>query len=208
MKHTQDPLFPFAHNALRALTPNFMRQANTVRDKHSSATIALHWGTVIAIVMAVAAIYLRELTEDKWIRQTLLDLHRQLGLLVILGVVFRLAVRFAVGLADHAADMHVLLRWAAWLTHIVLYGMLIAVPVLGWAASNAHDVKLNLLGSIPLPNLVHADSDLSDTLDDYHKWSTWALGGLVLMHVAAALWHHYFRKDSVLTAMLPSARPR
>jgi cytochrome b561 len=190
------------------MMPGFIRPPNAMTGKHAPATILLHWGTVIAIIMAVAAIYLREATEDKWIRQTLLDLHRQLGLLILVGLGLRLAVRFAVGLADHTRDMSVLLRWAAWMAHLALYAMLLAVPVLGWAASNAHDVKIHLFGAIPLPNLVHADSDLSDTLDDYHKWSTWAMGGLVLLHVTAALWHHYIRKDAVLSAMLPEAHAK
>jgi cytochrome b561 len=142
------------------------------------------------------------------VRQALLELHRQLGMLVMIGLVMRLAVRYAVGLADHAGDMHVLLRWAAWLTHLALYVMLLGVPLLGWLASNAHGVKLDLFGVIHLPVLVQPDSDLSDTMDDYHKWASWSMGALILMHAVAALWHHYFKKDAVLTAMLPSRRTR
>jgi cytochrome b561 len=187
-------------------TRSMLNGPDAATGKHAPATIALHWATVMAVVVVVAAIYLRETTEEKWIRQAFLDLHRQLGLLIIVGLVLRLAVRFTVGMADHTKDMPALMRWAAWLAHIALYAMLLAVPVLGWAASNAHDVKLNFLGTLPLPNLVKADSDLSDTLDDYHKWSTWAMGVLVLMHIGAALWHHHVRKDGVLKAMLPNRR--
>jgi cytochrome b561 len=184
------------------------QHSSLARQKHAPATILLHWGTVIAIVIAVTAIYLRETTEDKWLRQSLLDLHRQLGLLVLCGLALRLAVRYAKGLADHAGQLPAILRCAALLTHLALYLMLLAIPLLGWAASSAHDVKLNLFGLIPLPALVRPDADFADTLDDYHKWAAWALGGLVLMHASAALWHHYFRKDGVLFAMLPTRRAR
>jgi cytochrome b561 len=191
--------FPTQHTGV-------IRATNAATGKHAPATIALHWGTVIAVVAVVAAIYLRELTEEKWIRQAFLDAHRQLGLLIIMALGLRIAVRFSVGMANHSKDMPALMRWAAWMAHVALYVMLLAVPLLGWAASNAHDVKLNLLGAFPLPSLVKADSDLSDTLDDYHKWSTWGMGALVLMHIGAALWHHYVRKDAVLTAMLPNKK--
>ncbi len=188
--------------------PYSVRRTEDSGEKHSSATRWLHWGTVVAIVIAVAAIYLRETTEDKWWRQVLIDVHRQLGLLVLLGVGFRLAVRYTKGLADHAGQMHFLARWAALLTHVALYALLVALPLLGWAASNAHSIHLNFFGILQIPDLVHPDSDLSDTLDDYHKWGSWTLGALVLMHAFAALWHHYVRKDAVLSAMLPGRRAR
>jgi cytochrome b561 len=197
-----------SNNAMPLRTGEYALRPNEAPAKHAPATILLHWATVLAVVIAVAAIYARELTEDKGLRILLLDLHRQLGLLIIIGLVLRLVVRYVKGFADHAGEMHALLRWAALLTHVALYAALLAIPLLGWAASNAHDIKLNLFGLIPLPNLVKADSDFADTLDDYHKWAAWAAGVLVLMHAAAALWHHYVRKDAVLTAMLPGRGSR
>jgi cytochrome b561 len=175
---------------------------------HAPATVLLHWGTLAVIVLAVAAIYLREATEDKWIRQTLLELHRQMGMLVLLGLGVRLAVRYAQGLADHAGKMHFLFRWAALGMQVALYAMLFALPLMGWLATNAHDIKLNLFGILPLPDLVRADSDLADIFDDLHKWLAWAMGAMVVVHASAALWHHFVRKDKVLTAMLPKRRYR
>jgi cytochrome b561 len=66
-------------------------------------------------------------------------------------------------------------------------------------------VPISLLG-LPLPNLVQADSDLADTLTDYHVWAAWGMLALVVAHAAAAWWHHAVRRDGVLTAMLPSVR--
>jgi cytochrome b561 len=208
MKRAFESTLPFFQSTLRAFAPGSLREAYISASRHAAATIILHWGTVMAIVIAVCTIYLRELVEDKPVRQAMLDLHRQLGLLVFIGVGLRLAVRYAVGLAEHSGRMHVMARAAAWVTHLGLYALLVVVPLLGWAASNAHGVKLDFFGVIPLPTFVEFDSDLQDTLDDFHKWSTWALGGLVLLHALAALWHHYFRKDSVLKAMLPGPRSR
>ncbi len=197
-----------SNSAMRTGASVFARASHPASARHATATILLHWGTVLAVVIAVAAIYARELTENKGLRQLLLETHRQLGLLILIGLALRLAVRYTKGFADHAGDMHALLRWAALLTHIALYAALLAIPLLGWAASNAHDIKLNLFGVMPLPSLVKADSDFADTLDDYHKWAAWAAGVLVLMHAGAALWHHYVRKDAVLSAMLPRRRSR
>jgi cytochrome b561 len=178
------------------------------RPKHPAVTVALHWGTVAAIVIAVAAMFLRDAMEDKFWRQLLLETHRQLGLLVLIGVGVRIAVRLWRGFADHAPDVSAILRWAAKMAHVLLYGLLIALPLEGWALTSAHGITLALFGAVHLPNLLASDSELADTLSDYHIWLAWALLVFVGMHAVAALWHHFVRRDAVLTAMLPRRRPR
>src|SRR5690242_14194022 len=70
--------------------------------RHTALTIAIHWTTVAAIVIAVAAMFVHDATEDRGWRQFLVDMHRQLGLLVLLGAGVRIAFRLRHGLADHA----------------------------------------------------------------------------------------------------------
>src|SRR5262245_26042636 len=83
------------------------------RTRHPPLVIALHWGTLAAIVISVAAMFVRDAVEDSGWRQALLGIHRQLGLLVLIGVGLRILVRLTLGLIDHAPDMSTLLRWAA-----------------------------------------------------------------------------------------------
>ncbi len=90
-------------------------------------------------------------------------------------------------------------------THWVIYATVGGEALLGWCVSNAHAVHLKLPGLLPLPDLVGADSELADTLQDYHIWGAWLLLGLLVLHVSAALWHHFVRRDGVLLAMLPGA---
>jgi cytochrome b561 len=174
--------------------------------RHPAATIAIHWVTAIAIVIAVAVMFVHDAMEARPWRQFLLEMHRQLGLLVLVGAAVRILIRLTHGLADHAPDMAPLLRWAAQVAHLLMYGVLIALPLLGWAVTNAHGINLTFLGSVPLPKLLTADSELADTLSDYHVWLAWSLLALVVMHVAAAAWHHFVRRDAVLRAMLPGRR--
>jgi cytochrome b561 len=174
--------------------------------RQPAATIAFHWGTVIAIVIAVVAVYLRDVVEDKPVRAALLDLHRQLGMLVLLCVPLRQVVRYIAGHKDFSTDVATILRWAARLSHVVLYAFLLAIPLVGWSVTSAHAVDLRLFGLVPLPALVAPDSDLADELTDYHAWLAYGLMGFVFVHALAALWHHYVLRDSVLVAMLP--RPK
>jgi cytochrome b561 len=174
-----------------------------VRAKHPALIVSLHWGSLIAILVSVAVMFARDAIEDTSMRQFLLQAHRQLGLVVLAVVWIRIMVRLTRRLADHSNGMGALMRRAAQAAHVLLYGLLIALPVVGWALTSAHDIPLSFLGVIHLPKLVAADSELADTLSDYHVWLAWGLLAAVAIHVAAALWHHFIRRDAVLDAMLP-----
>ena len=175
-------------------------------ERHPLVTRVLHWATAVILVVSVSAILYRETTEQKTLRQVLMELHRQLGLLVLLLLVARVAVRSVKGLVNHALGPSAARRRAAAVAHWSMYGVLAGLVLLGWALCNAHAIHLRLFGVIPLPDLVAPDSDLADTLSDYHIWAAWVLLSLVVPHVLAALWHHYIRRDGVLTAMLPGRR--
>jgi len=165
--------------------------------------VALHWGTVMAILVSVGAMFLRDAIEDTTARQILLQIHRQLGLAVLVVVGLRVLVRLTKSLADHSPGMSTVMRLAAQGAHVLLYVLLVALPVVGWVLTSAHGISLNFFGVIHLPQLVAADSELADTLSDYHVWLSWVLLALVVIHVGAALWHHFVRRDAVLAAMLP-----
>ncbi|TLY70763.1 MAG: cytochrome b [Gammaproteobacteria bacterium] len=180
--------------------------ASLAIERHPLLTRVLHWGTVVILLVSVGAILYRETTEQRVLRQVLMELHRQLGLLVLLILVARVVVCSLKGLVNHAPDLSAGIRCAATLAHWSIYGVLAGLVLLGWAMCNAHAIHLRLCGVIPLPDLVAPDSDLADTLSDYHIWAAWVLLSLVVPHVLAALWHHYIRRDGVLTAMLPGRR--
>jgi cytochrome b561 len=97
-------------------------------------------------------------------------------------------------------------RAASAAAHGLLYLLLAAVPLLGWAATSAAGKPVALLGIVPLPALVGVDDGLADFLGDAHGFVAWTLVALAGLHAAAALWHHLVQRDGVLVAMLPSRR--
>lgn len=178
------------------------------RIRQAAAVIATHWVSALLVVVAALSALARELTENSHLRNLLIDSHRQIGLLVLLALGLRLALRVRVGLKDSAGDMALPLRIAAHAAHLLLYALLLAIPLLGWAVSNAHGLTLHLFGVVPLPLLVEEDPDLADSLTDKHILASWILLAAVTAHVLAALWHHLVRRDQVLSAMLPDTPAR
>jgi cytochrome b561 len=179
-------------------------QARPTTVRQSVAVRSLHWLSAVALLVAAASVVTREWVEAEALRTLLMTLHRQAGMLVLLGLVLRLILRFQAGLVDHSAELPKALRMAAFAGHLGLYALLLALPLLGWAACNAHNQTVTLLGLVPLPQLVAANADLADTLGDCHSWAAWVMLALAIAHVGAALWHHFVRKDQVLVAMLPT----
>jgi len=194
--------FPMQNHATRSHAP-LIRQTDSM---HHPLIIALHWFTLAALVMGVAAILLREIAEGRLLRLELLNLHRSVGLLVLLVSGARLALRKNVGRPAPAHGTPRVMRLIATISHGALYLLLLVLPVLGWALTSAHGQRASLFGLIPLPPLTSGDPDLADTLANFHVWASWTLLALVIAHAGAALWHHHMRRDQVLTSMLPKRR--
>lgn len=176
--------------------------------RHSTATLVLHWATVGAVLVAAGSGLAREWVEDQALRILLLQIHEQAGVFVLVALVLRLLNRAVFGLANHAGAMPLLMRWAAQMAHVGMYLLLAVLPVLGWAVCSAKAIDLSVFGLVRLPALVQDDPDLADLLIDKHVFAAWTLLAMVILHVAAALWHHRVRRDGVLQAMLPWVRRR
>lgn len=168
--------------------------------------VLLHWGTLALILAGVVAVLLREGLSAALLRRALLDVHRNAGLLVLLATALRLAMRWRLRRRRPVVVLPPLLRLAAGATHLALYALLIGLPLLGWALSDARGQPPLLFGLLPLPVLTGTDPDRAETLADWHETAAWALAALVALHALAALWHHCVRGDAVLRAMWPVRR--
>ena len=80
---------------------------------------------------------------------------------------------------------------------------LISMPIVGWITSSASHLTVTWFGLFPFPNLVGPDAGLAKLAKATHAAMAWTLLGVASLHAAAALWHHFKLKDSVLLRMLP-----
>ncbi len=181
---------------------------STASLRRPAAVIFLHWLTLILIALVVGIVFVREGIEEKAVRTVLINLHRSLGLAVGLLAITRIGVRLANRPLPPTAEMSPIARLAAGGAHLVLYWLLIALPLLGWALSSANGKPVSFFGLVTLPPVVAQDEDLGDSFAEYHEEAAWLLLGLIGGHAAAALFHHYVKRDNVLRAMLPAALAR
>lgn len=170
----------------------------------------VHWITAAAVPLAFAVIWSREAIDGDVARQWLLSSHRWIGLLVWTATLLRVSVKVGALLGSSAgrvpaqgiASLPQPVRLASAGAHAVMYLGLLALPLLGWALTNAQGHPLGL-GAFHLPMLAQPDPDLADTLEDFHVYTGYALGSLIVLHLAAVAWHHRWRRDDVLSLMWP-----
>ena len=183
---------------------------NTERSaaSYDGAGKAFHW-SVVALVACqfITALLLPHIKLDTPL-DTTINLHFNLGLAILVVMAARLVhrwkrpVRVAPG---HAPGWE---RALASTTHRLFYAILLIGPFLGWAAASAHGVPVRLLGVATLPALAPRKAEWGFLAGDIHGYAMWTLLGLVGVHAAAALYHHFVRQDSVLQRMLfARARP-
>ncbi|MEA9556436.1 cytochrome b/b6 domain-containing protein [Xanthomonas nasturtii] len=165
----------------------------------------LHWLTVLCLVMAASLILLRAELDGRALRQWLLEGHRHFGLMVLLLFVLRVGLRLRLRTLPPGPPASLITRLAAGGTHLAMYGLMLALPLIGWSLSNAFGKTVYLFG-LALPNLIEADPDLGDTLGVWHLNAAWALLALVTLHIGAALWHHLVLRDGLLYRVLPGKR--
>ncbi len=165
---------------------------------------AFHWLIVLLILcLAIVGLTMDELPKTPkyfWVY----TLHKSFGITVLALVVLRLAWRLYAGAPAPVPGTP---RWQARiasLTHWLLYALIVAMPVSGWLYDSASGLRpFNYFGLVPMPKLVAPDESLSALAHDAHEWLFWALAALVMVHVAAAFYHHLFQRDATLARMLP-----
>ncbi len=180
-----------------------MRWLNT-SVRYGGLSSGLHWLMLLLIAAAYATMEFKSsFPKGSSAREAMAAAHYLLGLCVFFLVWPRLLARVA-GTAP--AIRPPLPAWqaaAATATHWVLYALMIGLPLLGWAALSAKGDSVPFFG-IELPGLVEKSARLAKQLKHLHETVATAGYYLIGLHVAAALYHHYARRDNTLARMWPS----
>jgi cytochrome b561 len=149
----------------------------------------MHWAVLILCLVQVPTSWAIQRThmahlffKPKPIDLFLHEVHAWSGWLILFFAIAQLVLRLTHGTPPPPEGSARLERWAAVAIHTMLYGLIIALPVTGTAAMY-----------------------LSFRFAPLHSLLSWTLLAVALAHVAAALWHHIYRRDDVLLRMIGRA---
>jgi cytochrome b561 len=178
---------------------------NSERGTFDQTTRVMHWFTAALMLCVFVFAFSIDLATSRASHTAFLQLHRSVGLTVWLATLFRLAWRQFAKYPDWPSDMSQAMRVAARASEYALYTLLLAQPVLGILQTNAHGDQVDLFFIGQLPALIEKNRPLAHELLSAHRAVGFSLLGLIALHASAALYHHFWRRDDTLTAMLPAA---
>lgn len=175
--------------------------------RYGSLAVALHWAMLLLIALVYLCIEMRgNFPKGSATRDALKTWHFMLGSSVFLLATLRLVVH----LADRAPQITPAPpRWqrvASRGVHLLLYGFMLAMPVLGWLLLGAEGKSVPFFFGLQLPVPIAENAALADQLEEIHEAIGSAGYALIGLHAAGALFHHAIRRDDTLRRMLPRSR--
>lgn len=173
--------------------------------RYHPVAVALHWVLGLALIgMFAVGLYMTGLPFSPQ-RLKLYNWHKWMGVLVLTLSLVRLLWRLTHRPPElPSAVARAMPAWQRRVhhgTHVVLYALFFAVPLLGWAYSSAAGFPIVLFGGWPLPDVVPVSETLAEAIKPWHRYAAYAMAALVLLHVVAALKHQLIDRDGLLRRM-------
>ena len=188
---------------------------STGRSPYSRAAIILHWLIAVLIIgNLTGGLLMGNLLESddpamKKLGFQVIQLHKSFGLTVLLLTFVRLGMRVSAGFPPLPSHMTGLERALARITHYGFYGLMLMIPITGWAMVSASPLGFptSYFGLFDWPHLpIPTSKEGSGAASDAHEILGYLAIGLIGLHVAGALKHHLFDRDDVLSRMIPALR--
>jgi cytochrome b561 len=172
--------------------------------RYSATAIGLHWLIALLIVGGFWLGWI--MTDIPGFTPTKLKYfswHKWIGVTVFMLAAIRVLWRTTHRAPEMPEGVAPWQKAAAHVTHFVLYLLMLVIPISGYFYSSAAGIQVVYLGILPLPTLIGPDQALKGTLRLVHVWLNYTLLVLVVMHVLAALKHHFVDRDGLLGRMIP-----
>lgn len=163
----------------------------------------LHWTVVLAVaIQLIIGLNLWRMSPDDPQWEKTLPIHAGIGLTILALMLFRLYWRRSHAVPKLPDTLTPAEKALAHATHYGLYGLLIAMPIIGYFLVSSHGQPVPFFNA-HLPALIGENKSLQYSLSGMH-----ILGGLTLvlllsMHIFAALRHAWDLRDGVMERMVP-----
>ena len=185
------------------MDPSIEAASSLVSPRYGAVAIAFHWLLALAIAASFGVgLYMSDLPFSV-ARVKLINYHKWAGITILalsaLRLLWRLSHRPPPMSSRVLAAMPPWQQRAARLSHVSMYVLFFAVPLLGWAYTSAAGLPVVWFGVLPLPDFVPMDRDLAKALlKPLHAYAAFTLAAVVALHVAAALKHQFIDRDNLM----------
>lgn len=162
----------------------------------------MHWLiALLVVIMLIAGYFMDDITNDA-LRASVVNVHKLTGITVL----FLMVLRLGWALGNPKPELPLGTPWAEraaeWAGQGVLYALIIAQPLTGWMGSVAGG-HIPHLGPLQLSLPLLHNKIFAKTCFHWHNTLAIVIIVVVSLHVLAALYHHFVRRDNTLMRMLP-----
>ncbi len=164
----------------------------------------LHW-TMAALILAMLFIGAGMVSTASGRYPALLAWHRPIGIAILVLALVRLGFRLTHRPPPLPGDLPDWQKAAATASHWLLYALMIAMPLIGWAMQSTGGYPVQLTKTLVLPPILPYDIQLYGLLRRLHGLLAYAFFLLILGHLGAALSHALIRRDGVFQSMAGGA---
>ena len=173
---------------------------------YTRTAVSLHWLVAGLVICSFSLGWVMTDLAISPLRVKMFNWHKWVGI-TILGLT---AIRMLWRLTHPAPPFLPMPAWqriASFSAHSLMYALMVALPLSGWAYSSATGYPVVYLGILPLPDLAPYDKDMAERLVEVHELFGWLLSGTVIVHVLAGLKHQFIDRDGTLGRMWHWRRP-
>lgn len=175
-------------------------------DRYGAGARTFHWITVAILLLIVPlGLVMGDLPRGR-LQDLLFITHESLGLTVLALTLARIAWRLTHPVPRPSADLTRVELFASGTVHALLYLVLLVTPITGYLFVVYRGIDVSYFGFADVPALVSSNKAMGKLAGATHFALQWAIYALAFLHVAAALHHHFMRRNDILARMLPSLR--
>lgn len=181
-------------------------------NSYTKTAIVLHWMIAALIIGQIIGGKIMMAMDPAPAKYELFQLHKSFGLIILILSVLRLVWRLTHKPPALPEGMKPFERLGAKLSHIGFYVLMIGIPLAGWILVSASTRKIStkIFKTVPWPDFpgVARSEGFETLMKDVHEYMAYAAIALLVLHVGAALKHHFVNKDDVLSRILPAVKPK
>lgn len=177
-------------------------------DRWGTVARLLHWTIALLIIgLVVVGLLMQELPNSLF-KLKVYAWHKSFGLTVLALVLIRLGWRLIDRRPAYPPDLPRWQRRLSGIAHGLMYLLMLGMPLSGWLYNSASNFPLRWFNLVSVPSLAGPDPELKRLALDIHVYGFYLLAMLLSLHVAAALHHHFVKRDATLARMLPGVSPQ
>ncbi|EJN06570.1 cytochrome b [Phyllobacterium sp. YR531] len=181
------------------------------KDSFGLISILFHWIIALIFLGQILLGYLMSRVSDFTLQFSLFQWHKSFGFLVLGLSAVRLLWKAASVSPSNPESMTTIERVGSRIVHAALYGALFIVPLTGWAIASSSPLLIPtyMFNLVVIPSLPLQVSDNAEAFwTASHAYLAYFSATIAALHILAALHHHFWKKDAILTRMLrPSPAP-